>query len=122
MDKREGPGLCQGVFRLVDLTVDSEDMVVQIVSHQTDTAHRQYIVDVLHIVGHLLVLFLQLLDVVLQRLVRMGHLRDVTSGTIDAEQLVLAVAQGRNLQLVVHQVAIQQFVERTVVVRIVPLV
>ena len=78
MDKREGPGLCQGVFRLVDLTVDSEDMVVQTVSHQTDTTHRQHIVDVLYIGGHLLVLFLQLLDVVLQRLVRTGHLSDIT--------------------------------------------
>ena len=117
--KREGSGLCQGIFRLVDLTVDGQDMGIQTVSHQTDTTHRQHIVDVPHVTGHLLILLLQLLHVVLQFLVRTGHLCDITSRTIDTQQLVLTVAQGHDLQLIIHQVALQELIQWTLVIGII---
>ena len=117
--KREGSGLCQGIFRLVDLTVNRQDMGIQTVSHQTDTTHRQHIVDVPHVTGHLLILLLQLLYVVLQFLVRTRHLCDITSRTIDTQQLVLTVAQGHNLQLIIHQVALQELIQWTLVIGII---
>ena len=77
--QREGAGLGEGVLGLVDLAVDGEDVGLDVILHEADTTHGEHIVDVAYVVGHLVVLILQLLHVLAELMVRAGHLADIAT-------------------------------------------
>ena len=60
---------------------------------------------------------LQLFRVLLQSRVGLGHLRNVTSCAINAQQVPLVITDRNQLQLIVELVAAQEAVEGTLVIR-----
>ena len=85
------------------LTVDQLERIgVGIIVHQLHTAHTQGVVDVGDILPDAVGTLLQLLQTVLQAMVRVHHLRDVVARHIDALQFALFVADGVDGGFIIH--------------------
>ena len=99
-----------------DLIVDGQGVGRKMISHHTDTSSSEHVVDVLHILRHLIVHLLQLSGIGLQLAIGIYVLCDITSYAEDTQQLVLLASDGQQLQFIIHLLTLQNPVEWSLVI------